>query len=132
MEIIRSVTRWVILGKKRVYKFPALWSWKLFLIGLLANMQEADFWTMKDERLCPVLFHIWGGWLVVMPRVEVCHGKKINFKQFKGLPTDQKSCNVGIYNNREVLIDYGSSGNAHSSSRCPYNSESGRRDYQYM
>jgi len=40
-------------------------------LGLLANMQEVKFSKMNDERLCPVKFHLPGGWLLVMPRCKI-------------------------------------------------------------
>ena len=64
-----GTTRAVFLTKKYAIKVPQFkYGWELFLRGLLANMQEVEFNTMKDERLCPIKFHIRGGWLIVMPR----------------------------------------------------------------
>jgi hypothetical protein len=45
-----------------------LLSWKHFLYGLLANMQEAQFSKTSWPELCPVLWSLPGGFLVVMPR----------------------------------------------------------------
>ena len=44
--------------------------WQQFLIGLLANMQERDLSKRGSPKLCPVVFALPGGWLVVMPRGE--------------------------------------------------------------
>lgn len=45
--------------------------WKLFLHGLLSNMQEAMFAGTCDPRLCPVLFACPGGFFLVMRRARV-------------------------------------------------------------
>ena len=117
----QGATRYVLVTKRWVFKFPR-WSdesrnrgrvksgWELFLRGLLANMQERLFWTTKDERLCPVVFYIWGGWLVVMPRCEwpVPEEQQPPDEHWDGLPYDPNPTNVGRYQGRLVLIDYGS------------------------
>jgi hypothetical protein len=45
-------------------------SWKLFLNGLLANMQEVEFSAMRRQDLAPVVFHLPLGFLLVMPRLQ--------------------------------------------------------------
>lgn len=68
--LMRGATRAVLLTKRHAFKVPRLASWRLFLCGLLANMQEREFSRTGWRELCPVLFSIPGGWLVVMPRAE--------------------------------------------------------------
>ena len=65
-----GATRAVILVGRWAVKLPRPTSWRLFLSGLLANMQEREFARTGWPELCPVLFSLPGGWLVVMPRAE--------------------------------------------------------------
>jgi hypothetical protein len=44
-----------MVTKRRAYKLPSFYSWKHFLLGLLANMQEAEFSRTGRPELCPVL-----------------------------------------------------------------------------
>jgi hypothetical protein len=63
--------RTAYLTRKYAFKVPALREWRLFLLGLLANMQEARFWRDTHwPELCPVLFSLRGGFLVVMKRAD--------------------------------------------------------------
>ena len=43
LKTARGATRFVIITRRRAYKFPRLLSWRHFLWGLLANMQERQF-----------------------------------------------------------------------------------------
>jgi len=119
-------TRHVFLTKKYAIKIPQFrYEWKHFLQGLLANMQEVTFYTTKDERLCPILFYIPGGWMVVMPK---CH--PINREEFFNMdmkrfyphennesnskvvedwdvPVENKEDSFGWYEDRIVALDYG-------------------------
>ncbi len=71
MKIIKTgCSRWVCLIGKYAIKFPNPTTKRSWLNGLLANMQEADFTTLKSDKLCPVLFSAWFGLLIVMPRCE--------------------------------------------------------------
>lgn len=66
-----GISREVILTKRYAYKFPKLrYGWKQFLHGLLANMQERSFAKAGWPELCPVVWSIPGGWLIVMRRAE--------------------------------------------------------------
>jgi len=69
MEIRYGATRTVLLTRKYAIKVPSCHTWRSFLTGLLANLQERVFATLQDDRLCPVVFSLPGGLLVVMPRV---------------------------------------------------------------
>ena len=80
-------------------------------------------WTMKDYRLCPVLFSINGGWLLIMPKCKV-----LTDGEFEGFDYDTimdthikdgvghcylkssaetKSDSFGWYKGNIVAIDYG-------------------------
>ena len=105
--LIRGITREVFIFKDLVFKIPSFRSYKLFLNGLLANLQESFRWkTTKDKRLCPVLFSLPFGILVIMPYASPV--KKVNYNKFNGLPLDLHVTNFGKYKNKIVLIDYGS------------------------
>lgn len=108
----RGITREVIILGNLIFKLPSIRSYRLFLTGLLCNLQERLWWNQtKDSRLCPVLFSDCFGLLVIMPKVVTYSENfsgKINYNNFNGLPLEQKPTNFGIYNNKYVLIDYGS------------------------
>src|SRR5690349_2511949 len=66
-----GVTREVFLTRRYAIKTPKLTGgWSFFLRGLLANMQERRLATARWPELCPMLFSLPGGWLVVMRRAE--------------------------------------------------------------
>ena len=115
--IKKGATRWVIVCPKRAYKIPSLYSWKHFLQGLLANIQEAQ-WSGFDKRLCPVIFKLPLGFLVVMPTVEPIKTEDwylpddmyealVNHEDYI-LPVENKTNSFGILNGEIVAIDYGS------------------------
>ncbi len=116
-----GVTRTVFLTKNYAFKVPAFHrGWRLFLHGLLANSYEAMWWreTNRDDRLCPVLFALWGGWLTVMPRCQPISREKwlgiLDWPcEWEGLPVDLKVDNFGVLRDKFgiehiVLVDYGS------------------------
>ena len=115
-------TRYVFLTRRYAIKVPQFkYEWRHFLLGLLANMQEVSLYTTKDSRLCPILFYILGGWLIVMPRC-----KPISREDFMNLdihkfwtsdidekaewyiPVENKQDSFGWLNNKIVALDYGS------------------------
>lgn len=136
MQIKHGTTRKVLLVGRYAIKFPNWDEYRLFLNGLLCNMQEARWWREMPEArrmMCPVLFSIWGGWLVVMPRCEPISRK--SFGQLKrypigkttargyrtnmfigydtrynraGIPVEYKLDSYGRYRGRIVALDYGS------------------------
>lgn len=107
-----GTTRTVFVGKTRVYKLPYLFSWEGFLKGLLSNMQERYFYDgMKDDRMCPVIFHLPGGFLVVMPKADDITREEfsgIDVKNdFWSIPVENKMDSFGKYCGRIVAVDYG-------------------------
>jgi hypothetical protein len=115
MQVLHGTTRVVILTKRFAFKFPTYVSWRLFLNGLLCNMQEKQF-SGTSPNLCPVLWSLPGGFLVVMPRCE-----PITRATFFGmdvqtfieqpdmfLPVENKQDSFGWYKDRIVAVDYGS------------------------
>jgi hypothetical protein len=119
MKLLKNgATRWVLLAGPYAIKFPSLESWKCFLNGLLANMQERMWWKYIHYRpaLCPVLFSIPGGFLVVMPRCRVLQaddeipmGDLDAFCEREDfvIPAERKCDSFGWYKGNLVAIDYG-------------------------
>lgn len=134
MEINREgITRTVFIFKNIVIKIPNTSSWRQFLRGLIANIDQKHRWDEakswkggKPELLGPVLFCSWGGWFLIMPRIDVekhiqeCydmyhHGNLDNRRRIEkrykkwikaGHGGDDKCDNYGYYQNRLVKIDY--------------------------
>lgn len=111
-----GVTREVFVVGRWAIKIPSVRSWRLFLTGLLANMQEATFGRMGRTELCPVRFHIPGGWLLVMPRVRVLSDdefKAISWREHLDADgsmirlAEYKPDSFGWLDGRLVAIDYG-------------------------
>lgn len=110
MKLIRHGTfRLVLLAGRLAIKMPRLWPWRCLLHGLLSNMNERLWKDYEDNRrLCPVLWCVWGGWLLVMRRAESLPADtEIDWSMFDGLPCDRKLENVGLFEGRRVLLDYG-------------------------
>jgi len=109
----QGATRTVYVGKKYVYKVPhCTYSWKNFLMGMLANDQEQVFSKVEDlnEALCPVLFGLPLGLLVVMPRCDVLTTEEYvkHREDLLKVPlVEQKRNSFGWYQGRIVGIDYG-------------------------
>jgi hypothetical protein len=116
-----GTTRTVLLIGCWAVKIPAFTEWRLFLQGLLANMQEATFSRAGWPQLCPVLWSLPGGWLVVMRRTE-----PLTREQFLGLdyaewikrgedlptgewviPVENKQDSFGHLDGVIVAVDYG-------------------------
>ena len=120
-------TRLVILVGKLAFKFPNVTSWKWALRGLLDNMFEYQHRNVRPEALAPIFFFIQGGFLNVMPRVDVftvvdCEPIKEYFKElyhdwnvnnertaFDTLDMIEvaEPRNFGYYKGKVVATDYG-------------------------
>ena len=112
----QGATRNVFLTKHYAIKVPRLVEWKLFLHGLLANMQEARFWRFRHSpKLCPVLFSLPGGWCLVMPRARPLSRQDravFDYAAFVDagewvVPVEDKQDSFGWYRGSIVAIDYG-------------------------
>ncbi len=127
--IKNGCTRMVFLIGRYAIKVPQVkHGWRNFLNGLLGNLQERIMDTMKDKRMCPIIWSIPGGWLNVMPRCD-----SLTQTEFEDLriddfweqttkqvgtetiyygpckvPVEHKRCSFGWYKNRIVAVDYGS------------------------
>jgi hypothetical protein len=112
----QGITREVFLTRRHAIKIPKLiYGWQKFLCGLLANMQEATFARAGWPELCPVVFSIPGGWLVVMRRAEPLSDAEwaaFDAKAFcerpdYWIPAELKQDSFGMLDGRVVAIDYG-------------------------
>lgn len=118
----QGITREVILTRRYAIKVPKLiYGWHKFLCGLLANMQEVEFGASRNidgdhmEGLCPVLFFLPGGWLLVMPRVELLtdvewsafDAKAFCEREHYTIPAEFKQDSFGKLRGQIVAIDYG-------------------------
>lgn len=115
MQFKQGATRYVFLIRQYAIKIPRCSAWKLFLHGLLANMQECLFAKAGWQELCPVLWSLPGGFLLVMPRCEPITAP-LTKDEYLALvehpdytvPAEHKQDSFGIYQGRLVAIDYGS------------------------
>jgi hypothetical protein len=89
-------------------------NWQAGLMGLLANMTERA-WSGFDPRLCPVLFSLPGGILVVMRRARPLTEAEwasvgpdfARLGHDAALPIEVKRANLGVHDGRIVAVDYG-------------------------
>jgi hypothetical protein len=112
----QGITREVFLTRRYAIKIPKLiYGWQKFLCGLLANMQETTFARAGWPELCPVVFSIPGGWLVVMRRAEPLSDAEWSAfdapafceKPDYMIPAEFKRDSFGMLDGRVVAIDYG-------------------------
>lgn len=114
-RIAYGATRTVWLIGPWAFKFPSMVEWRLFLLGLLANMQERKFSETDWPELCPVLWSLPGGWLVVMRRArELTRTEfdQIDFVKWldRGnyvIPAEPKMDSFGWIGGQLVAVDYG-------------------------
>lgn len=110
-----GATRAVLLTGKLAWKVPRMSTWRTLLNGLLANMQEREFSRTGWPELCPVLFSLPGGWLVVMARcrplddAEWCYFEYELFTEHPDytIPVEPKQDSFGWLDGRVVAVDYG-------------------------
>ncbi len=113
-----GVTRLVFVFSTFVIKVPKPRHWRNFLRGLIGNINEGDTWKWNSGKyekgtshlLCPVIWSMWGGWLLIMKRAEPITTKQEGevFRQddwalFKG---DDSLSNYGLLDGVCVKIDY--------------------------
>lgn len=116
MRICHGTTRVVFLIGGYAIKVPSLVEYKLFLCGLLANLQEVRFSETGWNELCPVVFSIPLGVMVVMKRCDPLTRKQFSalgydkfiHKEDYQVPVENKLDSFGILGGRIVAVDYGS------------------------
>lgn len=115
-HITYGTTRIVLLIGPLAIKFPiVIYGWRMFLLGLLANMQERQFSRTGWPELCPVLWSLPGGWLIVMRRARemtALEFEQINLEQWidRGeyiIPVEIKRNSFGWIDGKLVAVDYG-------------------------
>lgn len=111
-----GATRSVLLVGRWAVKVPRAYSWRTFLTGLLANMQEREFSRLDWPVLCPVVFALPGGWLLAMRRADPLPDalwdtdtlrqwlKKLAYN----VPVEMKRDSFGVLDGNLVVVDYGS------------------------
>lgn len=110
-----GATRAVLLTDRLAWKVPRMSTWRTFLNGLLANMQEREFARTGWPELCPVVFSLPGGWLVVMRRARPLTCDEFNdfdsrefITRSDGvIPVEEKPDSFGWLDGRIVAVDYG-------------------------
>lgn len=131
ITVLYGSTRKVYLTKKYAIKVPVCDTWENFLYGLLGNMQELYYSKVCEGFVAPILWHIPGGFLSIMPRCEVQSIDESNTNRFKDIDewmirlsreaspkvkkileniVEFKIDSVGVYKGKAVAIDYGSKG----------------------
>ena len=116
---LKGSTRIVFMFNKVVVKMPTLKSWRLFLNGLLANLQERQFSKINNKNLARVLFSDPVGLVIVMERLKEVRHRGLFFVEVQKICcesdlhldfwlSDCKPENYG-YNNRGQLVklDFG-------------------------
>lgn len=115
VRFLRGATRVVVLFGDYAVKLPRPTTWRTFLNGLLANMQEREFSRTKWPELCPVLASFPGGWLLVMRRAvplsdaewhDVNSGEWPEHGEYI-VPVEMKRDSFGVIDGRIVAVDYG-------------------------
>jgi hypothetical protein len=113
----QGITREVFLVGRWAIKLPrVVYGWRMFLWGLLANMQERDFSRTGWPELCPVVWSIPGGWVVVMRRARpLTPSEWSDFRPYdfcnngdRIIPAETKYDSFGVLNGQVVAVDYGS------------------------
>lgn len=119
MNIKHGATRTVYIFKNVVIKIPTTKEYRLFLRGLLANIQEGTF-SKTHKDLANVLYHNKLGLFLIMERADVI-SNNIDWKDFENvliekykddpmkefLLSDFKPSNWGYVKKNLVKIDYG-------------------------
>ena len=110
-----GTTRTVWLIGRWAIKVPSCCKWRLFLHGLLANLQERSFSATRWAKLCPVLWSTPGGWLLVMRRARPL--TRAEWDAFDPepwcqeedyvIPAEHKMDSFGVLDGRIVAVDYG-------------------------
>ena len=121
MQIKLGSTRKVFIFKNFVIKIPNIQEYRLFLHGILANLQEKTFSCMNRIDLGKVKFCSHFGFILAMEKANVLNYEDIDWNKFEDflklkykddemkefMLSDLKPTNWGYINNQLVRIDYG-------------------------
>lgn len=113
-HLCRGTTRWVLLTRRWAIKFPSLARWNAFVYGLVANMQEVAFSATGRPELCPVVWHMPGAFVTVMPRIvplTAAEFEQLDYEAFvdhEGYHffVEHKIDSFGWWDGQLVAIDY--------------------------
>lgn len=120
-------TRTVLLMGSWAIKMPTCVEWRLFVQGMLANDQEVHLSKLQWPQLCPVLFSLPFGLMVVMKRARPltleefdefsrCHSQYIReyqlslknpFGEESFIDVEHKLDTFGYLGDQVVAVDYG-------------------------
>lgn len=115
--VMRGSSRIVIsLQNRYVLKIPNFSSYKQFLFGLLANLQEKTFSSAKWSELCPVIAAGNSGlWLFMDYARPLTDSEWAGFdydmfvdQEEYVVPVENKRDSFGVLNSQIVAVDYGS------------------------
>lgn len=110
----KGTTRIVILTKNYAIKIPNFYFYRLLLRGILGNLQERKFSTLKSEELCPTIFSSFGGLINIQPRCKEINRQEFTLYESKInkicsiYPVEKKINSFGWYEDKLVAFDYGS------------------------
>jgi hypothetical protein len=116
VERRRGFTRTVLLVGGWAVKVPCCrYGWRIFLAGLLCNIQERTWAAAGIPECCPVLWADPLGFVVVMRRIETL-GRELTEQEFLAfretasylVPCENKPHHFGWWNGKMVTVDYGS------------------------
>lgn len=122
--IKKGSTRIVLLTKRHALKFPSMYDWKQFCLGMVDNMTEWEWRRVAknpDSHICPPLWCSPLGLLLVMPRCSPIKNVGLYHVELKRIcslsPTtttiapefyldDANPSNYGYYKGRMVKLDF--------------------------
>ena len=117
----KGASRWVLCIGGYAIKFPSFYGYTNFLDGLECNYLELKnyrYYGKKGyypiEKLCPIIFHLPLGIIIVMKRAKPLSGiefSNFNYENFiktdnSNIPAEKKPDSFGIINGKILAIDY--------------------------
>ena len=117
MNSVFGTTRRTFILSRIVIKVPRFCRWRTLLYGLLSNIEERRIWNDTHHPMLARVY--WGcplGLIVIMERAQcICDRDDDDLKvvsffnrcENENLPVDRCSKNIGIFNEKWKMIDYG-------------------------
>ena len=123
MRIESGCFRQVLLLGPWAIKVPQTYSWKTFLRGMIANIDERRVWhkwpKSLQHRLCPIIYAGAFGLVVIMPRLQLLSEGELAYAfptksafdkaiavENWWIPVERKTDSWGWYKGFVVAIDY--------------------------
>ncbi|QBO61594.1 hypothetical protein G17_00098 [Escherichia phage vB_EcoM_G17] len=118
---LKGATRTVILIGEYAIKIPTFKSWKLFLTGMIANLNERSWMqysNRSDSSICPTLWSSCTGLVTVQKRCKPVQHRGLFWVELCALAlnselstdffySDAKPENFGYLGGKLVKLDYG-------------------------